>query len=126
MRDSSTTNDPVKLALLAKRELKRDPRQAAEKAYLAAVLSARQIVRALGARLRDRSSASAIGRAAQLIGERFPGRVDLRKVTGAFQHALGNNKSCFYEGVCERGTVREDVEAVVRAVKTVRRVFGAT
>ena len=123
MSGSIGVNDPVRLALIARREIKRDPRQAAEKAYLAAVRAARQVVRALGGRYTDRHSASAIGRAAELIGKHYPGG-QLRQVTRAFQRALGDHKACFYEGVCERTAITKDVSEIVRATKTVRRLFG--
>lgn len=123
-------SDYRKLALKAKRELRRDPRQAVEKSYLAAVHAARQIVACSGEKRDDRKKASswAIGRANEIVGKKLGQRLskaDRERVTRALSSALGQHSACFYDGVCSEGAARDTVKSVIGATKSVERVCRA-
>src|SRR5271155_3434961 len=108
------------LAKKARKELRTDPRQAAEKAYLASVHAARQIIACTNENPGSTAayrSAAAIGRAAQILGGQLPADPRIRTITRAFGRALGAHSSCFYEGVCDRGDITEIVKLVGRAAK---------
>ena len=65
-------DDYREFARRARKELRRDPRQAVEKSYLAAVHAARQIVACAGEPWKGgkRQSSAAIGRAFECLGKR--------------------------------------------------------
>jgi len=118
-------SDYKQLAKKARRELKKDPRQAAEKSYLAAVHAARQIVACAGGKKGERikTSSWAIGEAARLLGQRgkrIP-KKERDKITRALSLALGQHTACFYDGVCDRGAVQDAVNSVVDATRSVER-----
>ena len=113
------------LARKAKQELATDPRQAAEKAYLAAVHASRMILECSempSGRAGYRSSA-AIGRASDILIQKL-GKADpqANKLRTAFGNALGAHTSCFYEGVCVPENIRKVVLGVVQATHTVENV----
>ena len=119
-------NDYRKLAKLARKELKRHPRQAVEKAYLAAVHMARHLVAASGEPWHKRTmSAAAIGRAAELVGKNLPRDERTRDVTRALSLALGQHSACFYEGLCQDSIVRDAVLSVERASRQVPALASA-
>ena len=108
----------------ARRELRSDPRQAVEKAYLAAVHAARQVLACAGVPWKGgkRQSAAAIGRASEFLGKSGLAPDEYRPITRAFSMALGQHGACFYDGVCDPHVTAETVRAVERATKTLDRV----
>ena len=117
-------SDYRRLAAKARGEFKKDPRQAAEKSYLAAVHAARQILACAGVAWRSgkRQSSAAIGRATNVLGESRLGPQEYQPITRAFTLALGQHSACFYDGVCERSAVWDAVEAVGKATHNLDRV----
>lgn len=117
-------DDYREFARRARRELRRDPRQAVEKSYLAAVHAARQILACAGVPWKGgkRQSAAAIGRAFEFLGKSGLPRSEWSSITAAFQRALGDHGACFYDGMCEPAAVRDTVRAVERATRDLDRL----
>jgi hypothetical protein len=124
------TNDYAKLADMAQREMNRavrrdDPmqgRQAVNKAYLASVHAAREIVACSGVTFKRRTSARStqdMGRVQTLVGER--GLVDrqTQAVLRAFSKAAGQHTVCFYDGLCSMPEMADTVRFVRKALKHV-------
>ena len=122
--DGYNISDYRRLAAKARGEFKKDPRQAAEKSYLAAVHAARQILACAGVEWKSgkRQSSAAIGRAANVLGESGLGADEFQPITRAFTLALGQHSACFYDGVCERSAVWDAVTAVDTATGSLDRV----
>ena len=117
-------DDYREFARRARRELRRDPRQAVEKSYLAAVHAARQILACAGEppKIGKRYSSAAVGRAFELLGKSGLPRSEYQSITGAFARALSQHGLCFYDGICEPSLTAETVRAVERATKDIPRV----
>lgn len=113
-------DDYRRFARMARKELRTDPRQAVEKAYLAAVHAARQVIACSGMPwTKRRMSAAAIGRATQILGQRLPHEPRVQAITKAFALALGQHSACFYEGACDRTIATMTVKSVDRAARNV-------
>jgi len=124
------TNDYAQIAELARREMSKAARkndlmagrQAVNKAYLATVHAAREIVECSGLAFAKRESARStrdMGRVSTLVGQmrlRDPGT---NAVMRAFSKAAGQHTACFYDGICDMSEMTETVKFVAKALKHV-------
>jgi hypothetical protein len=96
-------------------------RQAAEKAYLACVHAARQVVLCSGKKFRRKQqSSAAIARAWQIFGElKLKGDSKVEVIREAFSKALQLHGACFYDGFCTIRGVVEAARLTDRAMKHV-------
>ena len=95
-------------------------REAVNKAYLATVHAAHEIVACAGVEFRKpRSSRSTqdIGRVMTMLRPRKDRLTG--EITDAFSAALGQHAACFYDGVCSMGQMQKTVEQTYKALKHV-------